>query len=103
MVSLPTDPGELDGLQGVPGLVLHHPAGHGLRHRRPLVPKITAAPVPMPKGISGDSPSSSANRMPDSLIIVMISWVVSTRSTSGYAVMPELRPLRPPSSSPCRA
>ena len=49
-----------------------------------MVPKITAAPVPMPKGISGDSPSSSANRMPDSLIIVMISWVVSTRSTSGF-------------------
>ena len=50
----------------------------------PVVPKITAAPVPMPKGISGDSPSSSANRMPDSLIMVMISWVVSTRSTSGF-------------------
>ena len=49
----------------------------------PVVPKMTAAPVPMPKGISGASPSSSLKRMPASLIMVMISWVVSTRSTSG--------------------
>ncbi len=49
----------------------------------PVVPKMVPAPVPMPKGISGDSPSSSAKRMPDSLIMLMISWVVSTRSTSG--------------------
>ena len=50
----------------------------------PVVPKMVAAPVPMPKGRSGDSPSSSAKRMPDSLIIMMISCVVSTRSTSGF-------------------
>ena len=48
----------------------------------PVVPKIVAAPVPMPKGRSGASPSSSVKRMPDSLIIMMTSWVVSTRSTS---------------------
>ena len=49
----------------------------------PVVPKITAAPEPKPKGISGARPSRSAKRMPDSWIMVMTSWVVSTRSTSG--------------------
>ena len=49
----------------------------------PVVPKITAAPEPKPKGISGARPSSSRKRMPDSWIMVMTSWVVRTRSTSG--------------------
>ena len=49
----------------------------------PAVPKISPAPEPMPKGRSGDSFSSVVKRMPDSLIILITSCVVSTRSTLG--------------------